>query len=137
MDIENHNLATQEAQWTHREALNWAVDRFYSIGWPRRRFRVESGTGGNSRLTTKTAAQRLQARVGGSVVEVIPPSTQGAKIANNFYRNKWRNIWHDVAMRLYVRLLREREKSFILFDTLNEFMEKDEIDKVVKLNMKT
>ena len=60
-----HNQRTREALATREELL--------AAPWPPgRRWRVEGSPYGNSGLTTRRAAWRLQTRVGGGVVEVLP-----------------------------------------------------------------
>ena len=64
--------AIREAQFTEEEALEWAESyyREYQF-WPRRRFRVEGGPAGNSRLLTKSAALTAKYRYGGTIVQLI------------------------------------------------------------------
>jgi len=68
--IERHNFACLEAMWTYAQAMAWAESFWPS--WPARRWRVEGGRGGASRMLTQRKGEELQRRVGGRLVEVIP-----------------------------------------------------------------
>ena len=62
-----------ETQWTPDQALVWAKKCWIDQArWPSRRFRVEGGRAGNSRLLGKSAAENACALYGGIVVELIP-----------------------------------------------------------------
>jgi hypothetical protein len=58
--------------WDKEQALQWAKSLRH---WPRRRFRVEGSSAGNSRMLRETAAWNMQQLYGGKVVELIPPSS--------------------------------------------------------------
>ena len=63
-----------ESVLTPHEMLSIALERFRETGkwYSSRRFRVEGSPAGNSRLLTLKAANKVKARFGGEVVEVIP-----------------------------------------------------------------
>ncbi len=72
--IAEHNRACIEAMWTADDALAWAESRWPR--WPTRRWRLEGARGGHSRMLTWKAATDAQRRVGGHLVELIPPIGQ-------------------------------------------------------------
>ncbi len=72
------NQHMRESMWTADEALAWAREHEHGR-WPRRRFRVEGGAMGNSRLLGKKAAQRAAREYGGHVHELIPTEREGRK----------------------------------------------------------
>ena len=64
--------AMEEAfTWTARTATTWAKSL---RSWPKRRFRVEGSSAGNSRLLDEYRAQRTKDMYGGEIVELIPSS---------------------------------------------------------------
>ncbi len=61
-----HNVATEESLMTAEQA------REYALGLGQRKFRVEGTLAGNSRFLYKPTAERIQRRVGGTIVDYRP-----------------------------------------------------------------
>lgn len=69
--LARHNRATLEALASRDDLAEELLDS--APPWPRRRFRVEGTLAGSSRLLRHQAAAKVQARLGGRVVAVLPP----------------------------------------------------------------
>lgn len=75
--IDRHNAAAHEATISAADAIEWAKgQREGGARWPRRRWRVEGTSAGNSKLLTEERAIKVQRRTGGKVVLVIPTPTE-------------------------------------------------------------
>lgn len=77
--IRKHNRLTLEALADRAELAARLLAA--TPPWPRRRWRVEGSRAGNSGLTTRPAAERLRARLGGALVEVVPSETAHKRAA--------------------------------------------------------
>lgn len=71
--MRRHNASQLEASMSSAQALLWAAEWHVVHGrWPDRRWRVEGGRGGPSRMLTLKTAQRAVAQYGGRIVELVP-----------------------------------------------------------------